>query len=136
MAAYGIADFSNAFKTVIEPFIQNNIPQQTKLLKVLRTNDNVEFMNDHFYAPMRSNRHSGIVNLANDNSKLRTGSAPLLRANVAPKYLSATFDISDVVKKASQNKAGAVESAMESQMNALTTDFGKNANRQYFSDGV
>ena len=134
--AFGLADFDAALKEVVQPYIQDNIPSQAKLLQVLKRNDNVEFFNDAFYAPIRSNRHGGVVNLANDKAKLRTGSAPTIRANVAPKLLTGTFDISDVVKKASANDKGAVESAMTFQMKSLKNDFAKNINRQYHSDGV
>jgi hypothetical protein len=134
--AFALSDFDAALKEVVQPYIQDNIPSQTKLLKVLKRNDNVEFFNDTFFAPVRSNRHGGVVNLATENAKLRTGSAPTVRAQVAPKYLTGTFDIGDVVKKASANNKGAVESAMTFQMKALKSDFSKNINRQYMSDGV
>jgi hypothetical protein len=132
----GLADYNNAFEKVIQPFIQDNIPSQTKLLKVLKKNDNVRVFNDNFYAPIRSNRSSGVVNLATDKGKLRTGSTNVVQASVQPKLLTGTFDISDVVKKASQGDKQAVESAMKFQMNALKNDFAKNINRQYHSDGV
>jgi hypothetical protein len=133
---FGLADYNNAFEKVIQPFIQDNIPSQTKLLKVLKKNDNVRVFNDNFYAPIRSNRSSGVVNLATDKGKLRTGSTNVVQASVQPKLLTGTFDISDVVKKASQGDKQAVESAMKFQMNALKNDFAKNINRQYHSDGV
>lgn len=134
--AFGLADFDAALKKVIQPYIQDNIPSQTKLLQVIKKNDNVEFFNNNFYAPVRSNRHGGIVNLATDKAKLRTGSAPTIQASVSPKLLTGTFDISDVIKKASANDRGAVEAAMTYQMKTLKTDFAKSINRQYHSDGV
>lgn len=134
--AFDISNYSAAFKQVIQPFIQDNVPSQTKLLKVLKKNDTVEFFNNAFYFAVRSNRHGGVVNLANPTAKLRTGYAPTTQGSVTPKYLTATFDLSDVVMKASESKVGAVESALDFQMRSLTTDFSKNINRQYFSDGV
>lgn len=134
--AFGLSDFDAALKEVIQPYIQDNIPSQTKMLKVLKKNENVQFFNDTFFAPIRSNRHGGVVNLASENAKLRTGSAPTVRAQVSPKILTGTFDIGDVVKKASANDKGAVESAMNFQMKSLKSDFAKNINRQYMSDGV
>ena len=134
--AFGAGDFDNALKKVIQPYIQDNIPSQTKLLKVLKKNDSVQFFNNNFYAPIRSNRSSGVVNLANDKTKLRTGSSSVIQASVSPKILTGTFDISDVIKKATANDRGAVESAMTFQMKALKSDFAKNINRQYHSDGV
>lgn len=134
--AFGLADFDSALKKVIQPYIQDNIPSQTKLLQVIKKNDNVQFFNNNFYAPVRSNRHGGVVNLATDKARLRTGSAPTIQANVSPKLLTGTFDISDVIKKASANDKGAVEAAMTYQMKTLKTDFAKSINRQYHSDGV
>jgi hypothetical protein len=134
--AFDIANYTAAFKQVIQPYIQDNVPSQTKLLKVLKKNDSVEFFNNNFFFAVRSNRHGGVVNLSSPTAKLRTGYAPTTQGTVSPKYVTATFDLSDVVMKASQNKVGAVESAMDFQMKTLTTDFSKTLNRQYFSDGV
>jgi hypothetical protein len=136
MAAFDIANYTSAFKQVIQPYIQDNVPSQTKLLKVLKKNDSVEFFNNAFYFAVRSNRHGGVVNLVSPTGKLVTGYAPTTQGTVAPKYVTATFDLSDVVMKASENKVGAVESAMDFQMRTLTTDFSKSLNRQYWSDGV
>lgn len=136
MAAYTQSDFQSALLEVVQPYIQDNIPNDAKLLKVLKRNENVESFNNAFYAPIRSSRHSGIVNLANENSKLRTGSAGVTRAEIGQKLMTGTFDISDVAKKASQGDKRAVETAMTFQMKALKTDFGKAINRQYNSDGV
>lgn len=134
--AVGIADFDNAMLEVVQPYIQDNVPSQTKLLQVLKKNTNVETFNDNFYAPIRNNRHGGVVNLANDKAKLRTGSAGVTRANVGVKLVTGTFDISDLVKKATQGDKRAVETAMDFQMKTLKTDFSKTLNRQYASDGV
>ncbi len=133
--AFSLSDFAYALKEVIQPYIQDNVPKQAKFLQVLKRNDNVQFFNDYFYAPVRSNRHGGVVNLASANAKLRTGSTSTLQASVTPKILTGTFDINDVVMKASENNKGAVESAMTFQMRTLKSDFSKNINRQYFSDG-
>lgn len=134
--AFAMGDYDSAFQKVIQPYIQDNVPKQTKLLQVIKKNDSVRQFNNNFYFPVRSNRHGGVVNLANDKAKLVTGSAPTTQGTVGYKILSATFDISDVVKKASQGDKLAVESAMDFQMRTLKTDFAKNINRQYFSDGV
>ncbi len=134
--AVGLGDFSAAYRQAILPYIQDNIPEQTKLLKVLKKNDSVEFFNNTFYAPIRSSRHGGVTNLANDKTKLVTGSSQVVQASISPKILTGTFDISDVAVKASSGNKGAVESAMTFQMETITADFSKQANRQYMSDGV
>lgn len=134
--ANGLADFNAAYRQAILPYIQDNIPEQAKLLKVLKKNDNTRFFNNTFYAPIRNSRHGGVTNLASDKTKLVTGSSTVVQASISPKILTGTFDISDVLDKASAGDKGAVESAMTFQMEALTKDFSKNANRQYWSDGV
>ena len=134
--AFGIGDFDAALKKVIQPYIQDNVPKQAKLLQVLKKNDSVQFFNNNFYFAVRTSRHGGVVNLANDKAKLRTGSSAVTQGTVGQKLLTATFDISDVITKASANDKGAVEAGMDFQMRTLKTDFAKNVNRQYFSDGV
>ena len=134
--AFALSDFNAALRQVIQPYIQDNIPKQTKLLQVLKKNDDVQFFNNAFYFAVRTNRYGGVVNLANEKAKLVTGSAPTTQGTVAPKLMTATFDISDVVAKASANDKGAVESAMTFQMKTIKADFAKSINRQYFSDGV
>ena len=134
--AFDMSNYTSAFKQVIQPYIQDNVPSQTKLLKVLKKNDSVEFFNNAFYFAVRSNRHGGVVNLSSPTAKLRTGYAPTTQGSVTPQYVTATFDLSDVVMKASENKVGAVEAALDFQMRTITTDFSKQINRQYFSDGV
>jgi hypothetical protein len=134
--AVGLGDFTNAYKQAILPYIQDNIPEQAKLLKVIRKNDNVRFVNNTFVAPIRSSRHGGVTNLASDKTKIVTGSAGVVQASITPKIMTGTFDISDMVMKASSGDKGAVESAMEYQTKTLTADFSKSANRQYWSDGV
>ncbi len=134
--AHGIADFDNALLEVVQPYIQDNIPSQAKLLQVFKKDAEYDEVNDSFYAPIRSSRHGGVVNLANDKSKLRTGSSSVTRATISPKILTGTFDITDLVKKASMGNKRAVESDMKFQMKTLTSDFSKNVNRQLWSDGV
>ncbi len=133
--AFQMSDFTAALKQVIQPYISDNVPKQAKFLQVLQKSDPAQFFNNTFYIPVRTNRHGGVVNLSNPNAKLRTGFAPTASGTVGPKYLSATFDINDVVMKASANNRGAVESAMTMQMKTIKNDFSKNVNRQYFSDG-
>lgn len=134
--AQGIADYSAGFEKIIQPYIQNNIPNQTRLLKVLKTNDNVEIFNNNFFVTIRSGRHGGVQTLANDKSKLNSGGAPLSQGSIAPVYLAGVFDISDVIIKASRTRKQALQSDLQFQAQALVDDFSKQANRQYFSDGA
>ena len=134
--AQGIADYASGFEKIIQPYIQDNIPEQTKLLKVLKTNDNVEIFNNSFYVTLRSGRHGGVQTIANDKSKLNTGGAPLSQGSITPAYLAGVFDISDVVMKASRSRKQALQSDLQFQAQALVKDFSLQANRQYFSDGA
>ena len=47
--AQGVADYSAGFEKIIQPYIQDNVPEQVPLLKVLKTNDNVEEFNNAFF---------------------------------------------------------------------------------------
>lgn len=134
--AQGIADYASGFEKIIQPYIQDNVPEQTRLLKVLKTNDNVEIFNNSFYVTLRSGRHGGVQTIANDKSKLNTGGAPLSQGSITPAYLAGVFDISDVVIKASRSRKQALQSDLQFQAQALVKDFSKQVNRQYFSDGV
>lgn len=134
--AVGLGDFNAAYRQVILPYIQDNVPTQAKLLQVMKKGGDYQPINNTFYAPVRNNRHGGVTNLANDKTKVVTGSSNVVQASISPKILTATFDISDVAKKASTGDRKAVESAMQFQTESLTADFSRNINRQLWSDGV
>lgn len=127
---------SNALEKVIQPFIQDNFNKMTPLLDQIKKHSDVEFFNDNFYAPVRTSRHSGLVNLANDGSTLRSGSSSIGQASVGVKILTGTFDISKLTLDATKNRKGAVENQLTFQARTLLDDFSKDVNRQYYSDGV
>ncbi len=118
------------------PFIQDNFNTQTILLDQVKRNKGVTFMNDTFYAPVRSSRHGGIVNLANDGNSLVSGKSSIGQANVGVKILTGTFDISKLVIDATSTSKGAVKNQLTYQAETLASDFAKDVNRQYMSDGV
>lgn len=130
-----LSDVSNALKKVIMPYIRDNFPKQTILLDQVKRNTSTTFMNDNFYAPVRSGRHGGVVNLAVDSSKLVTGKASIGQASVPVKILTGTFDISDLTIKATKTAKGAVESQLTWQAQTLASDYARSVNRQYFGDG-
>ena len=134
--AQGIADFGSGYEKIIQSYIQDNIPEQIKLFKVMKTNDNVTKMNNAFYVSLRSGRSGGVQTLANDKSKLNTGGAPLSQGSITPTYQAAVFDISDPVIKSSSSSLQALTSELEFQTKSVVKDFLKNINRQMFSDGV
>lgn len=131
-----IATYAQGFEKIIQPYIQDNVPTQARLLKVLKTNDNVEVFNNAFFVTIRSGFSGGVQTLANDLSKVNTGGAPLSQGSITPAYLAGVFDISDVVIKASRARRQALQSDLQFQAQALVKDFAKQANRQYFGDGV
>lgn len=134
--AIELSNVSNALQKVIMPFIQDNLNKQTILLDQLKRNSNVTFMNDNFYAPVRSSRHGGVVNLANDGNTLKSGKASISQAYVGVKTLTGTFDISKLTLDATKTAKGAVENQLTFQARTLASDFAKDVNRQYYSDGV
>lgn len=93
-------------------------------------------MNENFYAPIRSSRHGGVTNLANDGNVVRSGKSALLQASVGVKILTGTFDISKLVLDATKTAKGAVENQLTFQASTLASDFAKGVNRQFYSDGL
>lgn len=131
-----LSNVSNALQKVIMPYIQDNFNKQTILLDQVKRNKGVTFMNDNFYAPIRSSRHSGIVNLANDGNSLSSGASSIGQASVGVKILTGAFDISKLTMDATKTAKGAVENQLTFQASTLASDFAKNVNRQYMEDGV
>ncbi len=133
--AIELTDVSNALTKVIMPYIQDNFPKQTILLDQVKRNKGVTFMNNYFYASVRSGRHGGVTALANDGNKLVTGKASIGQAYVGVKVLTGTFDISKLSIDATKTAKGAVENQLTWQASTLASDFARSVNRQYFMDG-
>lgn len=131
-----LSNVTNALQKVIMPFIQDNFNKQTILLDKLKRNKGVTFMNDNFYAPIRTSRNGGITNLANDGNSLVSGKSSIGQASVGVKILTGTFDISKLTLDATKTAKGAVENQLTFQATSLASDFAKNVNRQYYSDGL
>lgn len=131
-----LSDVTNTLQKVIMPFIQDNFNKQTILLDQVKKNQGVTFMNNFFYAPIRTSRHGGITNLADDGNTLVSGSSSTGQASVAVKILTGTFDISKLTLDATKTNKGAVANQLTFQASTLASDFAKDVNRQYMSDGV
>lgn len=131
-----LSDVTNTLQKVIMPFIQDNFNKQTILLDQVKKNQGVTFMNNYFYAPVRTSRHGGITNLADDGNTLVSGSSSTGQASVAVKILTGTFDISKLTLDATKTNKGAVANQLTFQASTLASDFAKDVNRQYMSDGV
>lgn len=133
--AFLLGDFSNALHNILLPYIRDNFPRQTILLDQLKRNAGVTFLNNKFYAPLRSTRHGGVNNLANDGNLTVSGTAGLTQASVSAKIMTGAFDISKMAIDATKSNTSAVENALTFQADALMSDFARSANRQLFGDG-
>lgn len=134
--AVTISGVSNGLQKVLLPYIQDSIPTQSIFFDQVKRNVNTTFMNNQFFAPLRSSKQSGITNLANDGSQLVSGSSSLGLASVNVKILTGTFDITKLVVEATKTVKGAVENQLTFQAKTLTKDFARGINRQMFSDGI
>jgi len=131
-----LSDVSNTLQKVIMPYIRDNFPTQTILLSQVKRNTGVSlFMNDYFYAPIRTGRHGGVGWLSSDANKLTTGKTSFGQARVAVKLLTGTFDISKLTIDATKTAKGAVENQLVYQATTLAKDFARLVNWQYFGDG-
>lgn len=130
-----ISDVSNALQKVIMPYIRDNLPKETVLLDQLKRNAGVTFMSDNFYAPVRSGRHGGVTNLADDGNKVVSSKSKLGQANVGVKIITGAFDISKLTIDATKTTKGAVENMLTFQADSLINDFKRSLNRQFYSDG-
>lgn len=131
-----LSNVTNALQKVIMPYIQDNFPKQTILMDQIKRNQGVTFMNDTFYAPIRTSRHGGVTNLANDGNSLVSGKSSIGQASIGVKIITGTFDISKLTMDATATNKGAVENQLTWQASTLGSDFARDINRQYFSDGV
>ena len=134
MAAFLLSDVSNALHNILLPYVRDNFPSQTILLDQMKRNSGVTYMNNNFYAPMRSTRHGGVTNIANDGNSTISGTAGLLQAQVGVKILTGAFDISTLAVDATKSSKSSVISALTFQAKALATDFSRSANRQLYGD--
>lgn len=133
--AMQLSDFSNALTVVLLPYIRDNLPSQKILLGQFQKNAGVQVMNNKFYAPIRSTRHSGVNNLANDGDTTLSGTVGVGQANVSVKIVTGVFDISRLAIDATASNKLAVSSALEYQVKSLSTDFYRSLNRQAYGDG-
>lgn len=133
--ALSISDVNAVLKKVIQPYIRDNVPTQTIILDQMKRNADVQFFNNNFYAPIRTGKNSGIVNLASDNGSTRSGNASWSQASVGVKLLTGAFDITKLVIAATGNDKGAVQNMLTAQSKSMTSDYAKVINRQAYGDG-
>lgn len=133
--AFLLSDVSNALHNILLPYVRDNFPKQTILLDQMKRNSGVTFLNKTFYAPIRSTRHGGVANLANDGNSTISGTAGLGQASVNVKIMTGAFDISKLAIDATKSSTSSVVSALTFQAKALASDFARSANRQFYGDG-
>ena len=132
-----ISGYDAVLKEVLLPYVRDNFPKATILLDNIKRNAGVTAMNNEFIAPVRTSRHGGIANLANDSSNIPTASGVTYsRGTVAVKIPVSTFDITRLAIDASRSSNLAVTPALENQAKTLADDFGRFLNRQLFWDGI
>lgn len=131
-----LSDYSAALKEILLPYIRDNFPKEKILVdKMQRTSDN--FINDEFIVPVRTARHGGVANLANDgNNIVSSNGATYGRGTIAVSRVTGAFDISRLAIDATKTAKGAVQSALENQANSLADDFGRHVNRMMYGDGI
>lgn len=134
--AISVSSVDAILKEIVEPAVIDALPKTKTLYSEFEKNVDTVVFNNEFYAPLRSQRHSGVANLASDTSKLRTGADATTRANVGVKIMTGSFDITDLAMKASQGDKKAIVSELSRASKSLTEDFKKDINRQLNSDGV
>ena len=135
MASYNIADYANALRLVILPYIQDNFPKLTITLNQLKRNAGVTHMNNNFHAVLRNKRHGGVTSLANDgNTTNATTGAGVTRGSVGVKIQTGAFNISKLAIDASAGNRDAIKNALSFQADSLITDFSRDLNRQVYGD--
>jgi len=132
-----ISAYDAVLKEVLLPYVRDNYPKATILLDNFKRNAGVTQMNNEFIAPVRTSRHGGIANLANDSSTIPTASGVTYsRGTVAVKMPVSTFDITRLAIDASRSSNLAVTPALEHQAKTLADDYGRFLNRQLYWDGA
>lgn len=135
MATVTLTTYANALHNILLPYIRDNFPKEKILLDNMKRSSGMSPINNTFYAPVRTSRNAGVVNLANDSSTTLSSNSSLGQASVNVKTLTGQFDISKLAIDATKSNEMAVENALTSQARFLTTDFGRSINRQAYSDG-
>lgn len=132
-----LSDYTAALKEVLLPYIRDNFPKKTILLDQMKRNAGVSPINNEFIAPIRSTRHGGVANLADDGNNVITSGGPdTTRGTVPVEIVSGAFNISKLAVDASKGNSLAVENSLEFQARTLAKDFARQVNRQLYHDGV
>lgn len=136
MASLTLSAYAGALRQVLLPYIRDNFPKKTILLDQLKRNTGVTLMNNQFIAPVWTSRHGGVANLATDASSIiQSAGRSVSQGTVSTKIVSGALDISKLAIDATKSDTLAVENSLMAQTKTLASDFARQVNRQYFSDG-
>src|SRR3990167_1477071 len=103
MPAMLLSDYSAALREVLLPYIRDNFPTQTVLLGQLKRDGGKHFINDEFITPVRTSRHGGVTNLADDGNNIVSSSgATTSRGTVGVEIVTGAFDISRLAMDATR----------------------------------
>lgn len=129
-----ISGIGSILKKVIIPTIQDQLPKQSVLFDKIKKNSGVTMSNNTIYIACRTGRHSGIYSVT-EGTEPGTGSSTYSNPYTSIKYTFGTLVISDQAIEAAKDNAKAIASILTTEIKALTTDFRKDINRQFFGDG-
>src|SRR3990167_3050991 len=105
-----LSNYTAALKEVVLPYIRDNFPKDKILVDQMKRNAGVTRFNDEFIAPVRTSRHGGVANLADDgNNVISSSGASYSRGTVSVKTVTGAFDISKLAMDATKTSKGAVE---------------------------
>ena len=135
MPALILANATAVLKEVIQPYVQDNFPKQTILLDQMKRNAGVTPINNAFHAAVRTTRHGGVTNLADDDNTINsTVGIAWSRGSVSVKQVVGAFNISKLAIDASQGDKRAIANTFQEQAKAMVSDFARDVNRQLYGD--
>ena len=103
----------------------------------MKRNAGVTTINNAFHAAVRTSRHGGVTNLANENNNLNaTNGATYSRGSVSVKQVTGAFNISKLAIDASQGDRRAIVNTFTQQAKDLVSDFARDINRQLYYDAT
>lgn len=130
-----ITNIDSILKKIIIPTIQDQLPKQSILFDKIKKNSGVSMANNTIYIAARTGRSSGIYAVA-EGTEPGTGSSTYSNPYTSMKYTFGTLSISDQAIEAARDSAKAISSILTTEIKALTSDFRKDINRQFFGDGT
>src|SRR3990167_5582359 len=137
LQAFLLSNSTAVLKEVILPYVQDNFPKQTITLNLFKRNAGVTTINNAFHAALRTARHGGVTNLANDGNNINaTSGATFGRGSVSVKQITGAFNISKLAIDASQGDRRAIVNTFTEQARTLVSDFARDVNRQLYADAT